>query len=32
MSWDPDVLVREHPDLWARLVSVYPHVQNAIHA
>ena len=32
MSWDPEVLVREHPDLWARLVSVYPHVQNAIHA
>ena len=32
MSWDPDVLVREHPELWARLVSVYPHIQNAIHA
>ncbi len=32
MSWDPDVLVREHPDLYAKLVSVYPHVQNAIHA
>jgi Plasma-membrane choline transporter len=32
MSWDPDVLVREHPDLWAKLVSVYPHIQNAIHA
>jgi Plasma-membrane choline transporter len=32
MSWDPDVLVREHPDLWSKLVRVYPHVQNAIHA
>jgi hypothetical protein len=31
-AWDPDVLVRDHPDLWARTVSVYPHVQNAIHA
>ena len=31
MSWDPDVLVREHPDLYAKLVSVYPHIQNAIH-
>ena len=32
MAWDPEVLVREHPDLWAKLVSVYPHIQNAIHA
>ena len=32
MSWDPDVLIKEHPELWARLVSVYPHIQNRIHA
>jgi hypothetical protein len=32
MSWDPEILVREHPELWAKLVSVYPHIQNAIHA
>ena len=32
MAWDPDVVVREHPDLWNRLVQVYPHVQDAIHA
>ena len=32
MAWDPDVMVREHPDLWQRLVQVYPHVQNSIHA
>ncbi|ERF74822.1 Protein pns1 [Endocarpon pusillum Z07020] len=32
MSWDPEVLVKEHPDLYANLVRVYPHIQNAIHA
>ena len=32
MAWDPDVIIREHPDLWNRLITVYPHVQNAIHA
>ncbi|KAK4544098.1 putative choline transporter, neither null mutation nor overexpression affects choline transport [Oleoguttula mirabilis] len=31
-AWDPDVLMREHPDLYARMVTVYPHVQQAIHA
>ncbi|KAF4308216.1 putative protein pns1 protein [Botryosphaeria dothidea] len=31
-AWDPEVLVRDHPDLYARMVSVYPHVQQAIHA
>jgi hypothetical protein len=30
-AWDPEVLVREYPDLYARMVSVYPHVQQAIH-
>lgn len=32
MAWDPDVVVRDHPDLWTKLVQVYPHIQNAIHA
>jgi hypothetical protein len=32
MAWDPDVLMREHPDLYHRMVAVYPHVQQAIHA
>lgn len=31
MGWDPEVLMRDHPDLWARMVAVYPHVQQAIH-
>ncbi|KAK7539640.1 plasma-membrane choline transporter-domain-containing protein [Phyllosticta citribraziliensis] len=31
-AWDPEVLIRDHPDLYARMVSVYPHVQQAIHA
>lgn len=32
MAWDPEVLMRDHPDLYAQMVSVYPHVQQAIHA
>lgn len=32
MAWDPEVLMREHPDLYQRMVAVYPHVQEAIHA
>ena len=32
MAWDPEVLVREHPDLYNRLISVYPKVQDRIHA
>ncbi|KAF2201058.1 DUF580-domain-containing protein [Delitschia confertaspora ATCC 74209] len=31
-AWDPDVLMRDHPDLYARMIAVYPHVQQAIHA
>jgi hypothetical protein len=31
-AWDPEVLMRDHPDLYAKMVSVYPHVQTAIHA
>ena len=32
MAWDPEVLMREHPDLYQRMIQVYPHVQQAIHA
>lgn len=31
-AWDPQVLMRDHPDLYDRMVQVYPHVQQAIHA
>lgn len=31
-AWDPEVLMKEHPDLYARMIAVYPHVQQAIHA
>ena len=32
MAWDPDVLVREHAELYRAMVQVYPHVQQAIQA
>lgn len=32
MAWDPDVLIRDHPDLYARMIAVYPKVQERIHA
>ncbi|KAH9828340.1 Protein PNS1 [Teratosphaeria destructans] len=31
-AWDPEVLMREHAELYGRMVQVYPHVQQAIHA
>lgn len=31
-AWDPEVLMRDHPDLYQRMVQVYPQVQQAIHA
>ena len=31
-AFDPEVLMRDFPDLWARMVAVYPHVQQAVHA
>lgn len=31
-AWDPAVLMEDHPDLYARMVALYPHVQQAIHA
>ncbi|KAI9678494.1 MAG: putative choline transporter, neither null mutation nor overexpression affects choline transport [Trizodia sp. TS-e1964] len=32
MAWDPQVLVNDFPDLYARMLAVYPHLANAIHA
>lgn len=32
MAWDPEVLMRDHPDLYQQMIAVYPHVQQAIHA
>ncbi|KAH7120970.1 plasma-membrane choline transporter-domain-containing protein [Dendryphion nanum] len=32
MAWDPEVMIRDHPDLYHQMVQVYPHVQQAIHA
>ncbi|KAF2475761.1 DUF580-domain-containing protein [Lindgomyces ingoldianus] len=32
MAWDPEVMMRDHPDLYQQMVAVYPHVQQAIHA
>lgn len=31
-AWDPEVMMRNHPDLYGQMVQVYPHVQQAIHA
>lgn len=31
-AWDPQVLMRDHPDLYQRMVQVYPKVQQMIHA
>ena len=31
-AWDPEVLMRDHPDLYDAMVRVYPQVQEAIHA
>jgi hypothetical protein len=31
-AWDPDVLMRDHPDIYQAMVRVYPQVQVAIHA
>ncbi|KJX95679.1 protein pns1 [Zymoseptoria brevis] len=32
MGWDPQCLMQQHGDLYQRMVQVYPHVQQAIHA
>lgn len=31
-AWDPEVLMRDHPGLYGRMVALYPHIQQAIHA
>ncbi|CAK1363162.1 Protein PNS1 [Cercospora beticola] len=31
-AWDPQVLMQQHGDLYQRMIAVYPHVQQAIHA
>jgi Plasma-membrane choline transporter len=31
-AWDPEVLMRDHADLYERMVRVYPKVQESIHA
>ncbi|KAK4225468.1 plasma-membrane choline transporter-domain-containing protein [Podospora fimiseda] len=31
-AWDPEVMMRDHYDLYQRMVAVYPEVQQAIHA
>lgn len=32
MAWDPEALMKEHPELYQSMIQVYPHVQTAIHA
>jgi len=32
MAFDPEVMMREHPQLYQKLIEVYPRVQEAIHA
>jgi hypothetical protein len=32
MGWDPQVMINDHPDIYYRLVQLYPRVQHAIHA
>ncbi|KAG7139427.1 Protein PNS1 like protein [Verticillium longisporum] len=31
-AWDPEVMMRDHPQLYQDMVRVYPKVQEAIHA
>ncbi|KAK2017610.1 DUF580-domain-containing protein [Colletotrichum eremochloae] len=31
-AWDPQVLMRDHPELYDEMVRVYPEVQQSIHA
>ncbi len=30
-GWDPQVMVRDHPELYQEMVSLYPHVQQVIY-
>ncbi|MCJ1478215.1 putative choline transporter, neither null mutation nor overexpression affects choline transport [Lambiella insularis] len=31
-AWDPEILMLDHPDLYQRMITVYPKVQQQIHA
>ena len=31
-AWDPEVLMRQHGELYAEMIRVYPKVQQSIHA
>lgn len=30
LAFDPQVMKNEHPEIWGRIVSTYPHAQNAV--
>ncbi|CAG8940292.1 unnamed protein product [Penicillium salamii] len=32
MGWDPQVMINDHPDIYYKLVELYPQVQQAVHA
>ncbi|KAJ5135570.1 uncharacterized protein N7515_004848 [Penicillium bovifimosum] len=32
MGWDPQVMINDHPEIYYKLVQLYPRVQQAIHA
>ncbi|KAJ5861721.1 uncharacterized protein N7529_009031 [Penicillium soppii] len=32
MGWDPQVMINDHPEIYHKLVELYPHVQQAVHA
>ncbi|KAJ5286381.1 hypothetical protein N7524_001687 [Penicillium chrysogenum] len=32
MAWDPQVMINDHPDIYYKLVQLYPKVQQAVHA
>ena len=30
MAWDPQILKNEHPEIWERMIAVYPRVQEVL--
>lgn len=32
MAWDPQVMMNEHPELWQKMIKVYPNAQQALQA
>jgi hypothetical protein len=32
MAWNPEILMRDHPDVYHEIVRRYPRVQQMIHA